>query len=85
MENTWLARYTLPMEIINDWESEFLGHKFKNNLIRHDYRIKYRSISPGNTKSNAILEITNHVLGNVVWTYTRFHLLSSLFLFSPQN
>ena len=35
VETTWLVRYPWPVEITYDQGVEFLGHEFKNSLIKH--------------------------------------------------
>ena len=32
-ETTWLTRYSLPIEIMYDQGSEFIGHEFRKYLI----------------------------------------------------
>ena len=33
VENKWLSRYPIPMEITYDQGSEFIGHEFRKFLI----------------------------------------------------
>ena len=37
-ETTWLTRYSLPIEIMYDQGSEFIGHEFRKYLIGWDKR-----------------------------------------------
>ena len=45
------------------------GRGFRRSLIEEEYRIKYKPISSGNKNPNAILEIIQSILGNLLQKY----------------
>ena len=69
MEQTWLARYPRPSIITYDKGKEFLGHAFKNSLIRDTYGIKAKVATTANPQANAIIEQTHQTLANLVRTF----------------
>ena len=48
VEQSWLARYPRPSIITYDQGKEFLGHAFKNSLIRNTYGIKAKIATTAN-------------------------------------
>ena len=48
VEQMWLARYPRPSIITYDKGKEFLGHVFKNSLIRDMYGIKAKVATTAN-------------------------------------
>ena len=69
VEQTWLARYPRPSIITYDKGKEFLGHAFKNSLIRDTYGIKAKVATTANPQANAIIERTHQTLANLVRTF----------------
>ena len=69
VETMQLVRYPWTVEITYERGGYFLGHKFKNSLIKNEYSIKNKPASPGNTQKNVTIERINQVLGNLVRTY----------------
>ena len=69
VEQTWLARYPRPNIITYDRGNEFLGHAFKNSLIRDTYGIKAKKAMTANPQANAIIERTHQTLANLVRTF----------------
>ena len=67
LETTQLNRHPCTMVIMYDQGSEFIGHDFRKFLVEEEYGIKSKPSSSGNPTSNAILEIINLVLCNLVW------------------
>ena len=39
VENKWLSRYPIPMEIMYDQGSEFIGHEFIKSILEKEYGI----------------------------------------------
>ena len=55
VEKTWLCRYLFPTTIIYNQGNQLLGHAFKNDLIKIEYRIKAKCETMANPKANSIL------------------------------
>ena len=66
---TWLCRYPGPTIITYDWLNEFLGHAFKNDLIKNEYGIKAKCATTGNPQADSILERTQQFIANLLLTY----------------
>ena len=69
VETTWLSRYPWPSEITYGRGSEFLGHRFKNNLIEEEYDIIAKPVTVGNPQYNSIIEIIHQALENLIRTF----------------
>ena len=69
VETKWLSRYPIPIEIIYDQGSKFIGHEIKKYRIQEEYGITAKPSTLVNPMSNAILERIHQVLGNLVRTY----------------
>ena len=48
---------------------EFIGHDIRKSLIETEYGITYKPSTLGNTMSNAVLELIQQVLGNLLQNY----------------
>ena len=70
VEQTWLCRYPCPTIITYDHVNEFLGHTFKNDLIKNEYGIKSKCVTTANPQVNSILESIHQVIANLVRTLT---------------
>ena len=66
VETTFLSKWPIPMEIMYDKWSEFIGREFRTSLIETEYSITSKPSILGNPTSNAILERIRQVLGNLV-------------------
>ena len=64
-----LCRYTRPTIITYDRGNEFLGHAFKNYLIKTEYGIKDNFATTSNPQVNSILEKLHQVIVNLVRTF----------------
>jgi len=69
VEQTWLARYPRPNLCTIDRGSEFIGHKFKNELCKKEYGIVVRKATTANPQANAIIERVHQVIGNMISTF----------------
>ena len=61
-ENTWLARYPRPVNLIYDQGTEFTGYWFQRMLRRHN--IKPKPITTKNPQANAVCERSHQSIGN---------------------
>ena len=69
VEQEWLARYPKPDLCTIDRGSEFIGHKFKNDLMKKEYGIIVKKATTANPKANSILERVHKVIGNMIRTF----------------
>ena len=69
VENTWLTRYPRPDLCTIDRGSEFIGHQFKNQLMKKEYGIKVKKATTANPQANSILERVHQVIGNMIRTF----------------
>ena len=67
-EQMWLCIYPHPKIITYDPVNEFLGHAFKNIIIKYEYEIKAKCASTKNPQANSILERIHQVIVNLIWT-----------------
>lgn len=65
-EQTWLARYPFPKNVIHDNGGEFTGWEFQRLLER--LNIKDVPITSKNPQSNAIVERMHQTVGNILRT-----------------
>jgi transposase InsO family protein len=66
VEREWLSRYPWPTQVTFDRGSEFIGHDFRDMLVK-DYGIKRKSITVRNPQANAIVERVHQVVvGNII-------------------
>ena len=66
---TWFCRYPRPTIITYDQGNKFLGHAFKNDLIKIEYVIKAKCETTENLQANSILETIHQVIVNLVRTF----------------
>jgi transposase InsO family protein len=66
LDREWLSRYPRPLVCIHDEGGEF-GHEFRELLA--SYGIQSAPIGIKNPQSNAILERTHQVIGDMLRTY----------------
>ena len=64
-----LCTYPLPTVIMYDRGNEFLGHVFRNDLIKILYGIKAKCATTENPQVNSILERIRKVIVNLVSTF----------------
>ena len=64
-----MARYPQPSITTYDEGKEFLGHAFKNSLIRDTYGIKAKKATTANPQANDIIERMHQTLANLVRTF----------------
>ena len=69
VETTCLSRYPRPPEITYDRGSEFLDHKFKNNLIEEKCGILYEPGTSWNSQANYVSKRINQVTTNLIRTF----------------
>ena len=69
VEKTRLCRDPRPTRIKYNIRNKFLGHAFKNNLIKNEYRIKSKCETTENPQANSTLEIFHQVTANLVHTF----------------
>ena len=69
VEQTWLCLYPRPMITTYDQGVEFLGHAFKNYLIKNEYLIKAKCVTTENPQVNSIFERIHQVIENLVHTF----------------
>jgi len=69
VENTWLTRYLKPDICTIDRGSEFIGHQFKNELMKKEYGIIVKKATTANPQANSILERVHKVIGNMIRTF----------------
>ena len=62
VETKWLSRYPCPSESTYDRGSDFLGHDFKNALIKEYYGIIAELKTAGNLQANSIIKIIHHLI-----------------------
>ena len=67
-EQEWFSRYPLPIQIIFDRGSAFIGKDF-TKMITDDYGIKRKPITVRNPQANAIVERIHQVIGNIIHTF----------------
>ena len=72
VEQTWLARYPWPTQIIFDRGSEFMA-EFATMVVK-DYGIKKKPITKRNPQANAVLERIHQTLGNILRTLDKNNL-----------
>jgi transposase InsO family protein len=65
-EQTWLARYPFPKNVIHDNGGEFTGWEFQRLLEK--LNIKDEPITSKNPQSNAIVERMHQTVGNILRT-----------------
>ena len=65
----WMSRCPIPMEIMYDQGSEFIGHNFRKSLIETEYGITAKPSTLGNPMSNAVFERIHQVIENIVRTF----------------
>ena len=53
--------------------NEFLGHAFKNYLIKNEFGIKANCATKANPQANYILEMINQVIANLVHKFNSKH------------
>ena len=66
VETMWLSKYPIPMEIMYDQGSEFIGYKFRKYAIEREHGITDNQSLLGNLTSKTILERIHQVVGNIV-------------------
>ena len=66
VETTWLSGYHIPIEIIYNQVSEFIGYEFIKSLIETEHGITSKPSTLVNPMSKAVLEHIHQVLGNLV-------------------
>ena len=69
VETMWMSRYPRPIETTYDQGNGFFGHDIIKPLIEMEYTITSKPSTSGNPMSNAVLEMIQQVLGNLVRTF----------------
>ena len=69
VEQTWLTRYPRPDICTIDRGFEFIGHRFKNDLMKKEYGIQVKKATTANPQANSILERVHKVIGNMIRTF----------------
>ena len=59
VEQVWLSRYPRPSIVTYDQGNEFIGHAFKNNLMKNTYGIKTKVATTANPQANSIIKRTH--------------------------
>jgi hypothetical protein len=67
-ENTWLARYPKPVNVIHDQGGEFLGFEFQQRLRAHN--IRSRATTAKNPQANSVCERMHQAIGNTLRVLT---------------
>jgi transposase InsO family protein len=55
VEQEWLSRYPWPTQVTFDRGSEFIGHDFRDMLVKDYYGIKRKPITVRNPQANNII------------------------------
>ena len=63
-ENSWLARYPLPVRVIHDMGGEFIGPEFQSLLANAG--IQAVPTTAKNPQSNAVCERLHHTIGDML-------------------
>ena len=69
VETKCLCRHPLPGIITYDRRNGFLGHAFKNNLIKNEYGIEAKCATTKNPQTSSILERIHQVIANLIRTF----------------
>jgi len=69
VETAWLTRYPRPDICTVDRGSEFIGRRFKNELMKEEYGITVKVATTANPQANSILERVHKVIGNMIRTF----------------
>ena len=71
-ENTWLARYPRPNNIVTDRGTEFLGHEFTDKLWKFGIG-RHKRTTAYNPQSNGIIERSHQITGQIFRTLMILH------------
>ncbi|KAG7366798.1 integrase core domain containing protein [Nitzschia inconspicua] len=67
-ENSWLAKYPRPLNVIHDQGGEFIGEAFQRRLRVHD--ICSRPTTAKNPQANSVCERMHQAVGNTLRVLT---------------